>query len=104
MHTRAAAARAGGGMTSRAEVMLGLVLDIKNNKRHRRVSGQQHVLAPDAHKWLKGAGLAAVQVPPLTWHRLLEGGEKVSPTWGCCSQMYGRATLCSTESPASNPW
>ena len=90
VHTRAAAARAGGGMTSRAEVMLGLVLDIKNNKRHRRVSGQQHVLAPEAHKWLKGAGLAAVQVPPLTWQRLLEGGEKVSLRLGCCCGHCGR--------------
>ncbi len=92
VHARAAAARADGGMTSRAEVMLGLVLDIKNNKRHRRVSGQQHVLAPEAHKWLKGAGVAAVQVPPLTWQRLLEGGEKVSLTWGCCCPSRGRPT------------
>ena len=60
------------------QVMLSLVVDIKNNKkRSGRDSGPPAVLPPPVHAWLKSSGTADVCLRNITWPKLLRPNKKV---------------------------
>lgn len=71
VHARAARAGAEGQMSQRADIMLSLVLDIKNNKRRDKASGPAMVLSPSVVSWLKQCHVGHVQLKGLTWQKLL---------------------------------
>lgn len=106
VHNRAAAAGAAGGMTKRAEIMLELVMDIKNN-RQRDVKasraaaaavtaaggkkaaaaaagaaagrgGAAAVLQPGLLKWLKQSGIDEVTLANISWAKLIQPNKKGS--------------------------
>ena len=77
VHARAAKATAEGKLSPRASIMLGLVLDIKNNKRKDKASGPAAVLSPAVVKWLKQSHVGQVQLKGLTWQKLLTKNKKV---------------------------
>ena len=83
VHARAAKATADGLLSPRASIMLGLVLDIKNNKRKNKASGPAAVLSPAVVKWLKQSHVGQVQLKGLMWQKLLSKDKKV-PTLSCC--------------------
>ena len=64
-------------MSQRAEIMLSLVLDIKNNKRRDKANGPAAVLSPGLVTWLKQCHVGHVQLKGLTWHKLLSTQKKV---------------------------
>ncbi|GBF89357.1 hypothetical protein Rsub_02235 [Raphidocelis subcapitata] len=92
----AGAAAPAGGLTKRAELMLELVMDIKNNRtgtsasaRRPRASaaadgaggggrrgGAAAALAPAQAKWLRGAGVDDVRLVNLSWAKLTAPGKK----------------------------
>ncbi|KAL3133156.1 hypothetical protein ABBQ38_007050 [Trebouxia sp. C0009 RCD-2024] len=76
VHGRAAKAGAEGQMSPRADIMLSLVLDIKNNKRRDRASGPAAVLSPGVVAWLKQCHVGQVQLKGLTWEKLLSAKKK----------------------------
>ena len=86
VHGRAAKAGAEGRMTPRADIMLSLVLDIKNNKRRDRACGPAAVLSPGVVAWLKQCHVGQVQLKGLTWQKLLSPSEKVGLQ--CSGQSY----------------
>lgn len=60
------------------QVMLSLVVDIKNNKkRSGRDSGPPAVLPPPVLAWLKTSGIVDVCLRNLTWPKLLRTNKKV---------------------------
>lgn len=77
VHARAAKAGAEGQMSKRADIMLSLVLDIKNNKRRDKASGPAAVLSPGVVAWLKQCHVGHVQLKGLTWQKLLSPKKKV---------------------------
>lgn len=77
VHARAAKAGSEGGMSQRAEIMLSLVLDIKNNKKRDRAGGPAAVLSPGVVTWLKQCHVGQVQLKGLTWNKLLTSNKKV---------------------------
>ena len=77
VHARAARATAEVKLSPRASIMLGLVLDIKNNKRKDKASGPAAVLSPAVVKWLKQSHVGQVQLKGLTWQKLLTKDKKV---------------------------
>ena len=77
VHARAAKASAAGQMSQRANIMLSLVLDIKNNKRRDRANGPAAVLSPGVVTWLKQCHVGHVQLKGLTWQKLLSPNKKV---------------------------
>lgn len=77
VHARAAKATAEGKLSPRASIMLGLVLDIKNNKRKDKANGPAAVLSPTVVKWLKQSHVGQVQLKGLTWQKLLTKDKKV---------------------------
>ena len=78
VHERAAKAGSQGGMSPRSEIMLSLVLDIKNNKRRDRAAGPAAVLSPGVVTWLKQCHVGHVQLKGLTWQKLLSPHKKAS--------------------------
>lgn len=82
VHGKAAKVGAEGLLSPRAGIMLGLVLDIKNNKRKDKASGPAAVLSPAVVKWLKQSHVGQVQLKGLTWQKLLNKDKKV-PTLSC---------------------
>ncbi|KAF8061907.1 MRF1 [Scenedesmus sp. PABB004] len=96
VHARAAAA--GGRMSKRAEIMLELVMDIKNNRAREAKAkakkgaaagggggggaaaagrgGAAAVLQPPLLKWLRGAGVADVTLANVSWAKLLQPDKK----------------------------
>ena len=77
VHARAAKAGSEGKMSQRADIMLSLVLDIKNNKRRDKASGPSAVLSPGVVTWLKQCHVGHVQLKGLTWQKLLSPHKKV---------------------------
>lgn len=66
-----------GRLTKRAELMLELVVDIKNNrKREGKKGGAAAVLSPTALKWLKQCRVEELQMAGLTWGKLLAPGKR----------------------------
>lgn len=96
VHARAAKAGSEGGMSQRAEIMLSLVLDIKNNKRRDKASGPTAVLSPAVVTWLKQCHVGHVQLKGLTWKKLLTSSKKVRNT----VQMSGRYPESCKEKPS----
>lgn len=86
VHGRAAKAGAEGRMSPRADIMLSLVLDIKNNKRRDRAGGPAAVLSPGVVAWLKQCRVGQVQLKGLTWEKLLSPKKKVG--LGCSLRSY----------------
>jgi len=90
VHARAAKAGSEGGMSQRAEIMLSLVLDIKNNKRRDKASGPAAVLSPAVVTWLKQCHVGHVQLKGLTWNKLLTSNKKVrNDVWATPSVLQG---------------
>ncbi len=104
----------GGGLSARTEAMLGLVLDVKNNRGAGKRGGGKGgggkgapgkggnggsiaaVLTPATARWVAGCGVAEVQLRNLSWGLLLERHTKV--WWGCggyieCSSTYNLLVL-----------
>ena len=79
VHARAAHARQGPGMSQRAQLMLDLVLDIKNNRRRGKgeAVAAEGTLGPAAKAWLRAANVGAVQLQGITWAVLTQPDKKV---------------------------
>ena len=62
------------------QVMLGLVTDIKNNKRRPGKGADQPaaVLPAAVQSWLKASAIAEVELRNVTWAKLLARDKKVS--------------------------
>ena len=81
VHSRAAekGAESSGGssFSTRARVMLDLVVDIKNNRK-RQDGNRKKVVSLDAAaaKWLKGCGVGAVALGGITWKKVLTGDKR----------------------------
>ncbi len=100
VHARAAKAGSDGGMSPRAEIMLSLVLDIKNNKRRDKASGPAAVLSPAVVTWLKQCHVGHVQLKGLTWNKLLTSSKKVRNT----VRMSGRHSESYKDPDTIMPW
>lgn len=87
VHARAAKAGAAGQMSQRADIMLSLVLDIKNNKRRDKASGPAAVLSPGVVTWLKQCHVGHVQLKGLTWQKLLSPDKKVRHHLSMCCRL-----------------
>lgn len=65
------------------QVLLGLVLDIKNNRQRSQGTGGpltiSSVLSAGVLKWLKGCGTDEVQLRNLPWELVLRENKKVLP-------------------------
>ena len=63
------------------QVLLGLVLDIKNNRQRSQGTGGpltiSSVLSAGVLKWLKGCGNDEVQLRNLAWQLVLQSNKKV---------------------------
>ena len=63
------------------QVLLGLVLDIKNNRQRSQGTGGpltiSSVLSAGLLKWLKGCGTDEVQLRNLPWQLVLQSNKKV---------------------------
>ena len=63
------------------QVLLGLVLDIKNNRQRSQGTGGpltiSSVLSAGLLKWLKGCGTGEVQLRNLPWQLVLQADKKV---------------------------
>ncbi len=64
-------------MTERAEILLGLVLDIKNNRKRPGAATTRELLPTGIFKWLRESGAEAVQLRSVTWAKLLAPNKKV---------------------------
>lgn len=69
-------------MSKRADILLSLVLDIKNNKRHDKAGGSSRQSLA-VHKWLQKASVGGVQLKTLPWQKLLASNKKVSILLRC---------------------
>jgi nucleolar MIF4G domain-containing protein 1 len=93
VHGRAASAGASGGKSKRAEIMLELVMDIKNNRlREGKASkaaaaaaaaagkkgrgGAAAVLQPGLLRWLKQLGVDDVTLSNIGWAKLVQPNKK----------------------------
>jgi hypothetical protein len=63
------------------QVLLSLVLDIKNNKQRSKSNAVSiaSVLSGGSLKWLKGCGIEEVQLRNLPWAKVLQPRKKVAP-------------------------
>ncbi len=63
------------------QVLLSLVLDIKNNKQGNKGAAVsiQSVLSVGVLKWLKSTGMEEVQLRNLSWAKVLQPKKKVGP-------------------------
>lgn len=82
VHSRAAEAK--GTMTQRTEVMLELVLDVKNNRRPKgsAAASQESLLSQGSLKFLRDSKGAEVQLRTVTWEKLLQPSKKVRQAAG----------------------
>lgn len=112
VHNRAATAGASGGMSKRAEIMLELVMDIKNNRmREGKASkaaaaaaaaagkkgrgGAAAVLQPGLLKWLKQLGVDDVTLNNISWAKLVQPNKKgeCKARWGLALQLASLLAL-----------
>lgn len=75
VHARAAEAAKAGAMSARAEVMLSLLLDIKNNRQRGGGAGAV-TLTAGTQKWLKSVGAPTVALHSMSWDKLLAPDKK----------------------------
>ncbi len=64
------------GLSTRARVMLDLVVDIKNNRKREDGRKKAVQLDPAAAKWLRGCNVGAVALGGITWKKVLTGDKK----------------------------
>ena len=80
VHARAGQASGAGQLSSRAEVLLALVLDIKNNRQRSQKGAPavsvSSVLSAGVLRWLRGPGLEEAALRSLPWAKLLQPGKK----------------------------
>lgn len=69
-------ATAFGGLSTRARVMLDLVVDIKNNRKREDGRRKAVQLDPAAAKWLRGCNVGAVALGGITWKKVLTGDKR----------------------------
>ena len=87
VHSRSAAASASGTMTQRTQLMLDLVIDIKNNRKRSKADAKaafnepavtaEGALGPAAKAWLRSADVASVQLQGVSWETLIDANKKV---------------------------
>ena len=78
VHARAAECKE--EMSPRTEVMLELILDIKNNRQPKgssRGAALDMFLSQGAQRWLKESKVPDVQLRAITWGKLLAPNKKV---------------------------
>ena len=79
------------------QVLLGLVLDIKNNRQRSQGTGGpltiSSVLSAGLLKWLKGCGTGEFQLRNLPWQLVLQANKKVRLHHTCVPLCKG-AALC----------
>ncbi|PSC75596.1 nucleolar MIF4G domain-containing 1 [Micractinium conductrix] len=77
-HARAAEAGAAGGsgLTKRAQMLLELVVDVKNNRRRDDAKRRVVELAPAVGKWLKACGASDAAVGGITWQKVQQRNKK----------------------------
>lgn len=78
VHSRAAECK--DSMTPRTQVMLELIVDIKNNRLPKgaaRVAAMEMFLSQGAQRWLKESKVSEVQLRSVTWDKLLSSSKKV---------------------------
>ena len=66
------------------QVMLSLLMDIKNN-RVRGGAARCVVLSTGTTKWLKAAEAPSAALPGLTWAKLLSPSKKARPHFFCAA-------------------
>eukprot|EP00887_Chlorella_sp_A99_P005712 scaffold1.g5712.t1 len=86
LQARAAEAGAAGGLSKRAQMMLELVVDIKNNRRARICTcrmkhegggaGAGAALPPAVTKWLRSSGVRDVALGGIPWAKVLQPGKR----------------------------
>ena len=89
VHSRAAECRQ--GMSQRTEVMLELILDIKNNRQPKggsKGAALEMFMGQGAQCWLKESKVADIQLRAVTWEKLLSPDKKVQ---------LERLSLCALE-------
>ena len=73
VHARAAEARAAGELSTRADILLDVVVEVKNNRAARGREGPQSaVISPVQQRLLKQWGVGEVLLRGMTWARLLD--------------------------------
>ena len=70
------AAASSAGLSTRARVMLDLVVDIKNNRKREDGRRKAVQLDPAAAKWLRGCNVGAVALGGITWKKVLTGDKR----------------------------
>lgn len=75
VHARAAEAAKASPLSTRTEAMLGLVLDVKNNRAKQGSTAT--ALSQSAARWVAGCGVLDVQLRNLSWPLLLEDNKTV---------------------------
>ena len=76
----ATAAERKGEMSQRAEIMLELVVDVKNNRKSKSsalANTLESYLSQGSLRWLKESRVADTQLKNLTWERLIDPQKKV---------------------------
>ncbi|GAX86627.1 hypothetical protein CEUSTIGMA_g14035.t1, partial [Chlamydomonas eustigma] len=86
VHARAADLGQQGALTKRAQLMLDLVVDVKNNRRSADSGGSggkraASVLSPGVLKWLRQSGVEEVQLRNITWEKLLDKSKRKGMWW-----------------------
>ncbi|KAI7835645.1 hypothetical protein COHA_010459 [Chlorella ohadii] len=76
VHARAGQAGGTGRLTKRAQILLELVVDVKNNRTREEAKRKVVVLAPAIGKWLKQCGAPDAAVGGISWHKVLQPGKK----------------------------
>ncbi|CAD7703288.1 unnamed protein product [Ostreobium quekettii] len=75
VHARAAQVSQEGQLTKRAELMLDMVVDIKNNRRKGSGQGTAGV-SPEVMRWLTQSGVEGIHLGTLSWDKLLDPDKK----------------------------
>lgn len=95
VHARAASST----MTQRARLLLDLIIDIKNNRKHSKSSAKadaaglhmasEAALEPAVKAWLNKLDTAAVQLHGLSWDTLIGSHKKVRLlSNACCRRLW----------------
>ncbi|KAL4421444.1 hypothetical protein ABPG75_010735 [Micractinium tetrahymenae] len=76
VHARAGEAGGAGQLTKRAQILLELVVDVKNNRRREDAKRRVVELAPAVTRWLKASGAADVAIGGIAWSKVLQPNKK----------------------------
>lgn len=94
VHARAAECKE--SLSPRTEVMLELILDIKNNRQPKGGKGAalESFLSQGAQRWLKESKVPDVQLRAVTWETLLAPNKKVQPAVCSTAKSYLDREVC----------